>query len=1494
MIITIFPVYSTANAVKTNLSDTGSSIYVKIESFARGDVGKFDKDGNPIDYSGLRSSELLMARVYGYSGNESELTYRWTNELHTQIYVYNTSDLSVATGTTGEQEIYNTQNEVPKSADMGNRSSDKTFQGKGFQYAVVAGYYTSAEYALSGSFKVEVIDSNGNVIATNEIKGEETETSEYVYNPVTRRYELVTVKTIGQALSPYDLKEDLNNAVFGLFEGDTVDSKKLFTNSSAVCLDCKFCSVISASVSSGYSEYLKVENNETFDVTGLKETPKNNPAKMDVTVKKKGCKFHPESQADANPYVYVFKKPKTETSSRTLTLYKDVRSEYDYYIIDKATGQKTKGEKVGSENPTVTFTGLTPETEYTVEVVAPYIFTDVRGVSHERYATAYVYDTTKPERIAKVNVRLDGDNVKLSGVGLNDLYLKNADVGAEAKYYFDEVTESKVYYKTSVSNGTYFIYSGEEKFKDINLVVNNSDVETNLDFYSVNYAPNGENVTNMPESANYYNGSVVMADDKTPAREGYIFLGWKSSIDENNIQPSGLVTNSITSKVTLTAQWVKVTNVKVNVTINHGLDADDYSVQSKADFFLAKRMSESEEWTNVEEKILTEDSYEGYTFNHENNITKYIANDFTFKNVDSRYAYSVTTKKNNYSVEITTEKDGNDNTIVNVVYTFNPKIQNIKFKVQLDEKLKNLSHEYKPQSANVKVTVYDPEDETQSDHWRNIKEHNNVNVTVKINESGESDITEVPVWGFGSDNYQYHFRISVVSLVYPDGSIVDTNTNDKIDFVDSNGIYSAKVEVTGGQAPQGSSLEGAYFTNALTRANAEIPQTGEITATISADFYNVVFVGNGGKVNDEETVTVSNVMEIPGLQNYKATREGGYVFAGWYMDETFTKKAVEGVTITPDMADSDRNVYLYAKWTSPVTLKGKVKVQYDYNGSVMQESDEIHNTTMVVERSILGRENWNTYTSVTIDFDSAEVKADAYSVKDYEITGLPKTDDNGNEYSYRIVITQQNYTVSYDPQVAEFTDNVGEANAELNFTPETFTLPFEVDATSLPEYMNISKINVVYEFKVDESSKDWQTVAQHRSGTQDDPGKVSYNSYEENKQTGSSVVWKYSNNYDLQTTYRLKVVSYVLNGETVNVNDDNSLVNVFIDNTAKCSDNAKLLAHLEPKDKEIIFHDNLSTGEDMFRTYHTEDVVDLIKNYLKSIGKEDEADKHFKAETKDNKYLVKSFYDIPTTVNNKSINNDYVFKGWYLDKDNNKDSRPISWTVDTSAEFNGATNVYAHWIAIDEVDKNSEDTKQTGSNVYNGFDLIGVQIRDAKYDDYWNPEDGTQKTDDFDETGLRFITVLSENVYRQLTAVNGGKFEYGYALAKEKVAKAYQKYDAKDDPDYELKYSDTNSNGEDTSFHYDYISNIDCTIPDKDHFNCDDYRLFTAVITYKGLSGNDLTNAQSEKIVARAYMKYKDANGLINRVHYNDYTGTPVFKGCSSSFTDAKSAIKPN
>lgn len=271
---------------------------------------------------------------------------------------------------------------------------------------------------------------------------------------------------------------------------------------------------------------------------------------------------------------------------------------------------------------------------------------------------------------------------------------------------------------------------------------------------------------------------------------------------------------------------------------------------------------------------------------------------------------------------------------------------------------------------------------------------------------------------------------------------------------------------------------------------------------------------------------------------------------------------------------------------------------------------------------------------------------------------------------------------------------------------------------------------------------------------------------------------------------------------------------------------------------------------------------------------------------------ISYFYDIPKTTKNGQQTYK-VFKGWYLNKDNNDDSKPIVWD---KTKFDIDTDVYAHWIDRGTVAKDSSDTKQTGSSSYIGFDLFGVQLRSAEKDP--NYPDGTGSTPAYATQGLRFVTSLSEDLLNQINSLDSKTTpSYGYVLAKTATANTY----AKGSSDYELQYNGKNVNGVDTTTTYKYIKNVDCTSKKTnsaskitlDHFNASEYRIFSLVVTYDNLSPELIANAIKQPVVARSYIRYTDANGLL-RTYYNDYSGTSTYKGCSTSYSKVKDFIQDN
>lgn len=283
---------------------------------------------------------------------------------------------------------------------------------------------------------------------------------------------------------------------------------------------------------------------------------------------------------------------------------------------------------------------------------------------------------------------------------------------------------------------------------------------------------------------------------------------------------------------------------------------------------------------------------------------------------------------------------------------------------------------------------------------------------------------------------------------------------------------------------------------------------------------------------------------------------------------------------------------------------------------------------------------------------------------------------------------------------------------------------------------------------------------------------------------------------------------------------------------------------------DIRFYPNFSDNEEPFRTYTAANLV---------MGK------------------VPVFYDLPA-------HDGYIFKGWYLDKDNDDDDSPISF--DTI--YTQSTDIYAHWIKVENVDKDDDDETilpAEDHDQYGGFDLAGVQIRKKMLDH--NFEEVTPG-------GMRFITSLNMDIVKEINKIKPNNIEYGYVAATHEGWINYHSEGVKHGLDEKLKYVSETANGIDTSSakatnenYFGFAKNVNCTskvtnskngVVRRDHQIFDKYLLYSLVITYEE-KGSD----KGKDVLARPYIRYKDANGL-ERVAYSEYTGTNVLGGCYTNY----------
>lgn len=314
---------------------------------------------------------------------------------------------------------------------------------------------------------------------------------------------------------------------------------------------------------------------------------------------------------------------------------------------------------------------------------------------------------------------------------------------------------------------------------------------------------------------------------------------------------------------------------------------------------------------------------------------------------------------------------------------------------------------------------------------------------------------------------------------------------------------------------------------------------------------------------------------------------------------------------------------------------------------------------------------------------------------------------------------------------------------------------------------------------------------------------------------------------------------------------------------------------------------------DLYRVYYPKSIA--IPDGYKSVTNENGVT--YQIHNLDSDDKINYFYDIPTVTSEHGK----IFKGWYLDRNNEKDNNPIKWDTD---QYTTEVNIYAHWIDVGTVNKDADDQKiidkpKSPQNLLPGIDLLGVQIRyEEKDDNYPNGRgNGEGQSPHFDTDGLRFITCIKEDILSKTNTLfktaygsyTKKSLSYGYVIAKQDTANKKLSNGEK------LEYKDANVNGVDTTTKYSFAQNVDCTskvggyknTSIVDHRNYDDYRIYSLVITYKkdGKTDAEIAQAKGQNIVARPYLRYQDANGLY-RTYYQDYTGTKVYGGCSTNYTN--------
>ncbi len=927
------------------------------------------------------------------------------------------------------------------------------------------------------------------------------------------------------------------------------------------------------------------------------------------------------------------------------------------------TGWKVKGQE-GESDPSYN-TGSFPDVTGNVTYVAQYTATQIKFTG-------------------TVNVHLDNEHITspvtletLIGSGMK-MYLGNGEQGEATQYY--ELTQSQTDYhkfiNTQMENGNYYIYISDDESTYTQiceqiLVIENADRERDSFFWSVTYNGNGATTGVNTDPEYYHNEFKVNVNDSIPEMYGYVFSGWLDDENDNGVQdpgeeifnPGDVLTSSITRKYVLVALWEEAVDLNVNVVIDHTSDAgrDIEDTKDDVQIELLSRANSTGLWLEVPNTILNFTSdpcpdthyFEFYPFEattlEDYETSRYTANTVTYDGTTLKlrrdYEYTLTAVKSGYELDTaaaaasgeTVVTDGitrNGDTLT-VYLKYAPDDFDLEFSLRV---LESVPDEAIPDAAIVRVYHY-------NSGWKLITQHEEGNPGVNVAFVDAQGNKTRNASGSITVPATYDYRIAVSAFVY-DGKIVPATTPSsgaQRNDVYTDGIYTADLGPINGGHKHGQ-LYGAYYDSQTSS------QVGVVDGEITIGLHNVIFDAKGGTIENGPTYTLSDQWKTPDPDGYTPTRTGGYVFDGWYEDETYTTPARKDIRLSSD-------VTFYAKWINPITVKGTIYVDgtYESGTKTINDSDRIKNVTVLLQRHI-GNNRFQTRrtASVTITYDQ-----DGNGTGTYEFADIP------NDEVLRVSVLNHNYDVTYNneamasdtfgavmdnattcPSVAldEDANSIANVNVKMTFEPEDFTLSFKVIATAIGEGFrpDNAEVLVLYDdnFEDTASPRTWPVISQMRSGTGE------FNGYEvtlalsgsEYSGTGTYSVWQ---RHPLGYAY-----DYAIDVEAVDQTDldGNEPFTVEYNGTAQYADPGQtqlLTATLRPKTYPI--------------------------NYYIEQGST------IKIETMEKKTHTWSF---ATDISGQAapVRRGYVFKEW-VDESGN--------TITVIPAGNKETNVYAVWD-IDE------------------------------------------------------------------------------------------------------------------------------------------------------------------------------------------------------------------
>lgn len=607
-------------------------------------------------------------------------------------------------------------------------------------------------------------------------------------------------------------------------------------------------------------------------------------------------------------------------------------------------------------------------------------------------------------------------------------------------------------------NGAYHIWlktadGSEQKIEDYQITIYNQNGRAELQYYSVSYDTNAgtDTVTweglPAPETANYPVTTLVKDKGGIPVREGYTFLYWLDQ-DNNRIYPGQIVTNSLTKKTVLTAQWEENIDVTVEVVIDHNSDGGFNNASNRHEALL--QFLREENGVNLPlDQIQLDESHTSFTYDKVNQKTTYT---LTFRNVPQAI-YNLSTQKFLYEVTVTHTGEANQDQHIRVEFKYAPEDFELTFNVVAkwdNEAEKKLL----PVAVNVKV-LYWGYNSAKELGWHTITQQagSGAPTTVYIDQQTGTGTGFYSVWKYWDaatlEDYAYEYRIEVTSFVMPDGHVVPATGDLNTYIPNGSGLYKATVTVEDGgrtpTKPQSNNLPGAYYDGTV--------QNGIPTATIDIRPYFVYFNAGSGKLENKQQLVLENQYTYPDLSQYVPVSDNSnYTFLGWYDADGNPVQNLAGTYLTED-------VYYYAKYSQPISVQGTITVAgtYQQNGETIniKEIDRANNVMVVLQKYVNGQYMDVASHEATITYS----RLGADGLGKYNFTNIVQ---DGTQY--RIVVLSHNYEatfdnesdagISYSPEENTAIlggDEIAMVYAYLEHAPETYVQHMDVDASQISQ-----------------------------------------------------------------------------------------------------------------------------------------------------------------------------------------------------------------------------------------------------------------------------------------------------------------------------------------------------------------------------------------------------------------------------------------------------------